>query len=57
MTKNYGKSNKGFQKSNENRRAEKLRKLITKRVKSRKGLGPELTKSENEWMSKYSPFG
>ena len=53
MTKSYGTKNKGFRKSNDNRRKNKLETLISKRVKHRRGEGPELTKSESEWLKKH----
>jgi len=56
MTKNYGKNNKGFQRANDNRKAEKVRSLMLKAGKHRKHGGPDLTATEKEWLSQNRPY-
>ena len=56
MAKQYGSKNKGFQKSNDNRRVEKIRKLLLKKGDHRKRGGPALTKTEQDWLTKNYGF-
>jgi hypothetical protein len=49
----HTKKNKGFERANTRRRGDKIAKLVSKRVKARRGEGPELTKSESEYLKRF----